>query len=457
MGKVEDFIDESGNITKFTYDKMQNITSITSPTGAITKYEYDIHNRLNRIIDAEGHATSFAHDSNGNITNIVNPLGEEIEILYDQLNRERKIFEPNGTVTRFEYDEVGNVIEVVEYSGESQKSTKGVYDELNRLTTAINSDGRLTKLTYTPLGQLESVTNQNNETKIYKYDGLNKLKSIIMPDGVEKMIVNNRVHEKTPKMDLSFFSSDIPRPFGELPPRDRPAPPDVVAGAAPSVSQITDAVSGSSVLIDPGHGGEDIGAYNGSHFESVIALDIANRVRDILEDYGITVYMARTSQNDWNTPMSRENFTDQNWRDFPESDRSPGERARHANALDVDILLSIHLNSNNTGFRGFWQRSVLDQGKGTTVIYDSDSDRLLASLINRFVGNNTSLRENAIIRNAAFGILSESNMTAVITETGYMGGDIAILLNMFERQRIANSIADGVVQYLLHRNTECTN
>lgn len=49
------------------------------------------------------------------------------------------------------------------------------------------------------------------------------------------------------------------------------------------------------VCIDPGHGGTDPGAVNGTHFEKDKALKIANQVKACLEARGLGVVMTRTA------------------------------------------------------------------------------------------------------------------------------------------------------------------
>lgn len=210
----------------------------------------------------------------------------------------------------------------------------------------------------------------------------------------------------------------------------------------------SNSLEGKSVYIDAGHGGTDFGATNGAYTESELALDISYRVAGILASQGATVYMSRTSQTEWNTPMSGrgENWE---WERFPETNRSPGERARHANSLDVDFLVSIHLNSNNTGIRGWIQRDLLGQGRGTTVLFDQDANRAVAELVNHMIGRNSLLRVNDVVFDMDQGVLSEAHMTAILTESGYMGGDLEILLCAIERQIIAEGIAHGIMIYLL--------
>ena len=77
------------------------------------------------------------------------------------------------------------------------------------------------------------------------------------------------------------------------------------------------------IVIDAGHGGKDPGTSAGSLREKDIALDIAKRVRDDLEERGFEVIMTR--DKDVFIPLE--------------------QRAFIANSRDADLFVSIHVNA----------------------------------------------------------------------------------------------------------------
>lgn len=83
-------------------------------------------------------------------------------------------------------------------------------------------------------------------------------------------------------------------------------------------------LAGRTVILDPGHGGDDLGTVNLEFglFESEITLSIAERLRDRLVAAGATVCLTRIE--DINVPLQ--------------------ERASFANEQDGDVFVSIHLN-----------------------------------------------------------------------------------------------------------------
>jgi peptidoglycan hydrolase-like protein with peptidoglycan-binding domain len=72
-----------------------------------------------------------------------------------------------------------------------------------------------------------------------------------------------------------------------------PNPPPVNPDPIPE-NPVPGSLKGKVVIIDPGHGGVDSGAYHGGLKEANLALDMGLRLRTILEKAGATVYMTRS-------------------------------------------------------------------------------------------------------------------------------------------------------------------
>lgn len=81
------------------------------------------------------------------------------------------------------------------------------------------------------------------------------------------------------------------------------------------------------IILDPGHGGDDFGAIGASGIsEKEITLDIALRLKRLMEDAGFDVFLTRKA--DEKIPLA--------------------ERADFANSLGADIFISIHVNWLNS-------------------------------------------------------------------------------------------------------------
>lgn len=85
------------------------------------------------------------------------------------------------------------------------------------------------------------------------------------------------------------------------------------------------------IVLDPGHGGSDVGARRGSVYEKTINFKVAQYCKAELEQYeGVKVYMTRTG----------------------DTNPSLAERAQIAKNYNADILVSIHQNSGSSSAYG---------------------------------------------------------------------------------------------------------
>lgn len=87
------------------------------------------------------------------------------------------------------------------------------------------------------------------------------------------------------------------------------------------------------VVVDPGHGGSDVGAVSGRYQEADIALDCALKLKSQLEDLGLKVLLTRDGSE-------TDEYTTYNIYD-------DDGRVTMANESGAKILVSLHLNSND--------------------------------------------------------------------------------------------------------------
>lgn len=175
-------------------------------------------------------------------------------------------------------------------------------------------------------------------------------------------------------------------------------------------------LSNKVIVIDPGHGGRDVGAIGAQGtFEKDLTLRTSLLLQDKLKAAGATVYMTRMS--DTSVPLQ--------------------SRPQMANYHGADIFLSIHYDSID-------DTSVT----GTTTYYYGHSDQDLADSVHSSLVQFTNLRDREV-RQENYLVLRESMQPSLLLELGYIsnrGEEITILSGDFQ-ERASTAIYQGLAQY----------
>ena len=190
------------------------------------------------------------------------------------------------------------------------------------------------------------------------------------------------------------------------------------------------------LVLDPGHGGGDPGCVNRSLgvLEKDITLDVAFRLRDLLEAQG------------WTVLMTREDDRDVSWLGSPDRVELQA-RCDVANAAGADLFLSLHCNA-----------SVSSGSAGTSVHWFKQADRDLASSLEFALGQSLGLEQDGLSRDG-FYVLRHTDMPAVLVEMAFLSNprEGALLADGQFRQRIAEGLAGALVAHMSGRYARATN
>lgn len=145
----------------------------------------------------------------------------------------------------------------------------------------------------------------------------------------------------------------------------------------------------NSVCIDPGHGGDDTGAVNKDLLEKDVNLEVANKLRALLEDAGYTVFQTRTD----------------------DSTLSNADRYNYCNSERAAILISIHHNGSSDPSVDY-----------SLALYFKKEDKDLARIVVDTVSSQLGLANKGIDRFAS-GVLLKSKMPATISEAFFLTND----------------------------------
>ena len=180
------------------------------------------------------------------------------------------------------------------------------------------------------------------------------------------------------------------------------------------------------VVIDPGHGGEDLGATKGDLYEKELNLDISLKMGKLLKKLGINVIYTRDK----------------------DIDVGLDERVNIANNIDAALFISVHNNymPNDAGY------------KGTETLYctpvNTDEKKMdgqkLASIVQNKLVSTLKTVDNGTIYRPNLVVLRKTNMPAVIAEVAYMSNssDRAKLTDDGFRQKAAEALTEAVIDAL---------
>jgi N-acetylmuramoyl-L-alanine amidase len=198
------------------------------------------------------------------------------------------------------------------------------------------------------------------------------------------------------------------------------------------------------VCIDPGHGGSDPGSQMQRHglVEKQLTLDVARRLRTLLEAKNIRVVLTR----------EEDNFI------------ALANRPSIANRSGCDLLLSIHFNAaDGSGAEGVETYILPSQGTASTARLQnlSAKDREFFPN-NRHDGKNLhlgyclqrelgtlQLSKDRGLRRGRFLILENANCAAALVECGFLTGasEGQRIGNPQHRQAIAQALCRGICVY----------
>ncbi|MFH1360901.1 MAG: N-acetylmuramoyl-L-alanine amidase [Candidatus Omnitrophota bacterium] len=216
------------------------------------------------------------------------------------------------------------------------------------------------------------------------------------------------------------------------------------------------------VVIDAGHGGRDPGATGITGLvEKDVNLEIARKVKRILENNGIRVKMTR----DRDEYLTLE------------------ERAQHVDPSEADLFVSIHANAStsrrSSGLEIYCLKDLDDRLKREIrqeKIYqpvlnsldkrknDETLDEILLDMLYAHKqGESEALAKNIAekmakdlnadsgsCRTAGFAVLKNTLVPAILVEVGYLSNkkEEELLRTESYRQKVAESLAQSILQYV---------
>ncbi len=198
----------------------------------------------------------------------------------------------------------------------------------------------------------------------------------------------------------------------------------------------------STICLDPGHGGKDIGNHVGYNNEKTYTLLLAQELASQLKAAGFKVITTRSSDR----------FVDL------------AERPDIANRKNADLFVSLHFNATETGkadvkgpetycITPVGASSSNAEGKGagygaTAANRVEGRSLLLAYQVQKALVRNLGAEDRSV-RRARFAVLRDAEMPAILVESGYMTHPVEgkKIFTAAYRQQIAAAIVKGILNY----------
>lgn len=176
-----------------------------------------------------------------------------------------------------------------------------------------------------------------------------------------------------------------------------------------------------SVILDPGHGGNDPGMVLDTVYEKDVNLQITEKLQNLLTDWGCSVFMTRED----------------------DSYISLEDRVDLTRKQKADLFLSIHLNA-------------VDEDTVTSGIesYYNDSacpgSRQLAEAVQKETVGQTGAKDRGARDGSGLYVVRNSAVPACLIEAGFLTSDTErpLLLSEDYQTEIAEGIARGILLYL---------
>ena len=185
-------------------------------------------------------------------------------------------------------------------------------------------------------------------------------------------------------------------------------------------------LSDKTIVIDPGHGGKDIGTSYKDIYEKNINLEISLKLKSKLEKYGAKVIMTRQGDYDLSTPNTKTRKRS----DF-------NNRIKLINESNPDLVISIHQN--------YYKASKYS---GTQFFYKDA--KVLAKFLQKNINDK---RLSKPISNTLY-MYNKINTSVLLIECGFLSNanDRKNLIDKNYQQEYTNKLIDYILDYFRVNN-----
>ena len=196
----------SGDVARYSYDTLGNVTLTEYGTGAPTTafYEdtqFDELGRLLKTLGAQGQVFQFSHDVEDNLSTVTDSLNYVETNGYDPLNRLIQVIDREGFTTAMASNDSDLM---TQYTDPRSIQTQFTYNGFGETITEVSADRGTIFYTYDRRGLVKTMTDARGIVTTYSYDNADNLTLIDYPTGV------------TPDIALAYGTTNGSNTAGKL-------------------------------------------------------------------------------------------------------------------------------------------------------------------------------------------------------------------------------------------------
>ncbi|QDW49228.1 RHS repeat-associated core domain-containing protein [Burkholderia sp. KBS0801] len=147
-------IRQDGSIERREYDARGNLVQHELADGSVVQMAYDDKDQMIRLVDPNGHVWQRKYDDAGNLVEEINPLEHVTKYEYNDKGLPTQITDAKGGSKALEYNEASQVTSYTDCSG---KKTEWRYDDIGRVIEAKDASGGVVAYGYGANGQLTEI------------------------------------------------------------------------------------------------------------------------------------------------------------------------------------------------------------------------------------------------------------------------------------------------------------
>jgi RHS repeat-associated protein len=214
--------DADGKKSHIMPDEFRKIVQFTDPLGVVSRFLFDVENKLAKIVAPEATTTSFEYDTSGNSNAFRDPAGNHHAMVFERYGRMQSFADALGNSLRFSYDSSfnttgvsypdGSAVQAVydargnltNWSNRRKQQISLAYNNKNKLTQKKYSDGKQVDYVYDNLHRLSTATNSSGTTT-FAYDTADRLTGIDYPTGRSVLFTYDAGGRRSQLRDKSGF------------------------------------------------------------------------------------------------------------------------------------------------------------------------------------------------------------------------------------------------------------